>query len=214
MKLFLFSGQHTQKLNKELIGLAGKKTVRISYIPSSSQSPKSADYFQSWKDTFKGISDLTFSYFPIDQPFTQQDKVDAFSADIVYLSGGDTEYFWKHIKENNLEKDLKKQANNKVLAGLSAGSIIMTKNLGTLSIIEEDCILFNKSEGLLSLVTFNFVPHYQPAIHLEKILKFQEHNSTPTVALPDNSAIMVNNTDTTLLGEHAVFCSNPPVQLI
>ena len=55
-------------------------------------------------------------------------------SDLIFLGGGNTFYFLKHLKSTGLIDELKTfAANGGVLCGLSAGAIIMTPHVHTAS---------------------------------------------------------------------------------
>jgi len=205
MKLFLFSGKHTPQTNLKLINLTEIKKPTITYIPSSSLNNKTIHYFNEWKKTFDTslIGDVKIFY--IDRDFTNKEKNDAFSSDIIYLSGGDTLYFWNNIVQKKLVEDFKNFAmKNKVLSGLSAGSIILTSTLNTISILDEELI---SKLPALGLTNFAFLPHYQPKKHQKKALKFVRKNKINLVALTNNSVLWIDKQKITIFGKHEIFCS-------
>ncbi len=58
-------------------------------------------------------------------------EAEVMSFDVIYLTGGNTEFLLKCIKENSFNNIIKKMVySNKVYVGVSAGSIIATPNIG------------------------------------------------------------------------------------
>ena len=82
-------------------------------------------------------------------------------ADIIYICGGDTVKLLEHVKEYNLE-ELLLEAYNKgtVIAGMSAGAILLSNKGFSDSLIargESDKYEFIKG---LNFININFCPHY------------------------------------------------------
>src|SRR5690606_32920603 len=99
-------------------------------------------------------------------------KQEVFKSDIIHLSGGNTFYFIKHLRQAKLLKDFKEFLNNGgVLTGLSAGAIIMTRSIQTAAFPSfdrdenEDNVRNFKGMGL---VNFEFFPHYKNSLRYDR----------------------------------------------
>lgn len=71
--------------------------------------------------------------------------------DAVFLSGGDTQYFWDGLLKTQTDKALREYVSRGgVLMGLSAGSMIMMSHLS-----------FDTGSPGLNLISGYFYPHFQ-----------------------------------------------------
>lgn len=166
MKLILFSGgeyQENKRLNKELFRLSGVKSPVMVYIPSeNNEHPK---YFSQWKKFYLNQGASKCLYFPLKKRHAKETIKMVFEADIIFLSGGNTFTFLNNLNKSGLKKDffnfIKRGG---VLAGMSAGSILMTPSIHMAEIPgldpDENEVRI-KNFKALNLVNFDFSPHYE-----------------------------------------------------
>ncbi len=210
MKLVFYSGGdeiENQALDQYLLSLTPKKDPRITYVPSSYYDSE-AD-FRDFIKSFRYYNIHHFLEWPIDLPFDKVMKAEALKSDIIFLSGGNTFYFLHSIRSNCLEREFVEFVKSGgVLAGLSAGAILMTPSIHTAGFPSFDC---DENEvGIqnlkaLDLVGFEFFPHYKNSSRYEKVLKeYSKKRRIPIYACPNGSGIAVEDEKTIFFGK--TFC--------
>src|SRR5262249_36495004 len=134
----------------------------------------------------------------------------ALSSDIIYLAGGNTFYFLKHLRKAGLIGPLREfAARGGVLAGLSAGALIMSPNIGLAGYPhfdsdENEVGLSNLSA--LDLVGLEFFPHYEDSPRLARALAAYSHRVPhPVYACRDGGGIVVDGEKFEVLGRADVF---------
>ena len=129
---------------------------------------------------------------------------------MIYLAGGNTFYFLKHLRKSGLIPQLKQFVEGGgVLAGLSAGAIILTPNIGTAGppLPEpDDNDVKLKNLRSLGLVRFEFYPHYisTPKTN-QAIIQYSRTTKNPIFACPDGSGITINGKRMTFIGKVIMF---------
>ncbi len=207
MRLGFYSGGDPEdniQLDAELLKMLGKVHPKITFIPSCYEH--SEEDFEEFRAQYSiyGITD--FQMFHLDQNYTHFDAEVSLNADLVYLAGGNTYYFLNQIRKTRFYKPLRKYVRDDgVLAGQSAGAIIMTPNIRLAGIPEFDA---DENEvGITNLkslcyANFEFFPHYvdQKAFYRE----FTEYSKTlrhPMYACTDGSGIIVDGIKTMFIGD-------------
>jgi dipeptidase E len=215
MKLVFYSGgqqRSNHRLHKMVVALARKtsknKALKLTYIPFCSEG--SETFFLRIMRRYRSHGVKQFYLLNVDQGPTRDEINEALSGDIIYLAGGNTFYFLKYLRESGMLKHLQKFVKKGgVLAGLSAGGLIMTPTVRLaadegLGPDENDVQMKNfKSMGL---VKFEFSPHFSPtrkqiAAHLAYSL------TTPNriYAVEDGSGIVVDGKHMTIVGKAHSF---------
>jgi len=137
----------------------GNGNFKLAYIPS--QTDKERKYFDAARDFFLSLGVSDFLYFDIDQEFDVSTVVPLTTCDGIYLSGGNTFYFLKKLKERKLDFLLKALAlKGKLMIGVSAGAILMSKSIKIAEFIDENEIQLKEFDGL-NLVDLEFMPHWE-----------------------------------------------------
>ena len=211
MNLVFYSGGHdfeNKQLDEALLGLVDTKHPRITFIPSCSYLCDQ-DFLHFVKQY--GEFDIhNIINFPIDIPYTEVLKKEVFNSDIIHLSGGNTYYFIKHLRQTKLLGELKAFVKRGgILTGLSAGAIIMTRSIDTAGFPDFDCDDNDekiKNMNGMNLVNFEFFPHYKNSkrydIDLANHSKTKDH---PIYACPDGSGIIVQNDEIRFVGKTLCF---------
>lgn len=122
-------------------------------------------------------------------------------ADILLANGGDALYLSHWMRESGLA-DLLPALEDKVWAGLSAGSMVMTPRIG------QDFIGWEPPSGTdetLGLVDFSLFPHLDhPALPENTMADAERWAATlpnPAYAIDDDTAITVTNGTTQIISE-------------
>ena len=186
-----------------MLRLSGKPNPQVTFIPSSSY--ESEIDFQDFIDSFRKYSVYRFLHFAIDTNFDLVLYQEAFRSDIIFLDGGNTFYFLQTIREKGLMKDLKKFAEKGgVLAGLSAGAILMTPNITTASFPSfdrDDNLDGIKNLKAMNLADFEFYPHYSNSKrYADAMIKYSKKLKYPLYACPNGSGIAIDGDRTEFIG--------------
>jgi len=211
MSLVLYSGGHyadNEPLNRACLDATRKPLPRVTYIPSSSDY--GVEDFREFVEAFETVRPCEFAYFPIDTPFSSEMRSRALESDVVFLSGGNTFYFLRNLRRLGLLKDLRHaHAEGKVLAGLSAGAIMLTPNINTASYPKFDCdenFVSLRNFAALQLAPFEFFPHYAQSDRYRKaLLAASRKTKNPIYAAPDGCGLVVSSGDFRVVGSAHVF---------
>jgi dipeptidase E len=219
VKLVLYGGGHEEEnlhLDAEAIRLARVENPRVTYIPSCSFDSE-ADFI-AFVQSYRKLGLTKFIHFPIDVPYDQVLLSEAFSSDIIHLSGGNTFYFLKYLKKTKILSKLKEFVRNGgVLTGMSAGAIIMTPDIKTAGYPKFDCD--DNDEKItnlkaMNIVPFEFFPHYKNSDRYEKELIFQSKKvKHPVYAVPDLSGIVVEGNTLKFVGKTVCFLEGKKIPL-
>jgi len=210
MRLVLYSGGDTDEnveIDSELINIIGTTKPKITYIPADSHGV--IKNFEQFKKHFSFYGFSNFNILNLDSDYTEDDINKAFNSDLIYLSGGNTYYFLHSIQVAKLQKKLRIYATNGgVLAGESAGSIIMTPCINTAgmpSFDRDPNDVRLKNLASLDLVNFEFFPHYEHSYRYKsEFINYTKKSKLPLLACSDGSGIIVVDDKISLIGN--VFC--------
>jgi len=218
MKLLLTSGVLTNKsIADTLFDLVGKKPQDTSlvFIPTAANIEKGDkswfinDLLNLKKQNFKSIdiADISVIDKKIWKPKWEK-------ADVLFFGGGNTYYLMEWINKSGLASLLPELLKNKVYVGLSAGSMITSKDL-ILRIsqiaYEED---LDKTEDMpgLNFVDFYFLPHlnspYFEKLREDFIREAVQGIPEKIYVLDDNSALKVIDGEVEVISEGKWFVIN------
>ena len=151
---------NTKEIDEEIVKMTEKENPNFLFIGLASSHSDS--YYDTMKKIFRDLG-CTPVYLKksnlVNNPDIVKQKIN--DADIIYICGGDTVKLLDHVKEYNLES-LLKEAYNKgtVLAGMSAGAILLSnKGFSDSLIIREESDKYEFLNGL-NFIDINFCPHY------------------------------------------------------
>lgn len=212
MKLVFYSGGNNDQnafLHSSLADLVGaKKGKSFTYIPYCAEGAQS--YFKQAVRRYRKFGFTDFMCLTVDRPFSDEDLERALRSDVIYLAGGNTFYLMHHLRKSGLISKLRAYARGKgVIAGLSAGGIILTPTIGLAGYPmfdrdENDVDL--KTMKSLDLVKFEFFPHYERSPRLKKaIMAYSRQHNIPVIACTDASGIVVSNRSTQFIGNVFLF---------
>jgi dipeptidase E len=202
MKLLLtsagLSNNTLVKTFSDLVGLPNNK-IHIAFIPTAANvedGDKSwliDDYSNLKKQKYGFIDIVDISALPKDIWLPRIKK-----ANVIFVGGGNTFYLMSWLKKSGLEELLPSLLKTRVYVGVSAGSMVPTKNLrmstSQKSYAEEVFPL--KDDNGLGFVDFHIRPHlnskYFPKLRVKYIQKIADEIPEPVYAIDDNTAVMVN----------------------
>lgn len=218
MKLLLTSGGITNaSIANALFDLVGKKPEDTSlvFIPTASNVEVGDkgwlidDLINLKKQNFKSIDIADISAIGEE---AWRPRLEA--ADVLFFGGGNTYHLMKWINRSGLAAALPELLNTKVYVGLSAGSMVVTKDLAlklSQVVYEED---MNETEEMpaLDLVDFYFLPHLNSAyfrnVREEVIRKFAQGMAEKIYAMDDDSAVKVVDDKVEVVSEGKWFVIN------
>jgi dipeptidase E len=97
----------------------------------------------------------------------------------------------------------------KVVAGLSAGAILLTPSINTASFPTFDCDdNFVKLKNLksLGLINYEFFPHYRNSERYRRALaNYTKKSPYPLLGSPDLGGLVINENETRIVGSAQVF---------
>lgn len=209
MKLVLYSGDSAANatLDQELLRLIGKSRPTVTFIAADKDASK-YDYPHFCED-FRQQTTAQISLLEPWQGVDQSQINDLLKSDYIYMSGGNTFHLLKHLRKTKLLSVLKDFVRRGgVMAGQSAGSIIMTPAINTASYPkfdrDENYVELDDFEAM-HLVNFEFFPHYSDEPDYSKVLKKQSRKiKHPIYAVADGAGIVVNSGIISFVGE--IWC--------
>lgn len=211
MKLVLYGGGHAEEnhtLDENLYYLIERRNPKFTYIPSSSYQSEIEFREIIRQYSYYGIK--KFMLFPIDIHFDETFLNEVLSSDVIFLGGGNTYFFLKTLRQKKLIPKLKKFVQDGgVLAGLSAGAILMTPNVDTAGYPDfdkDDNDVGLRNLNAMRLVNFEFFPHYRNSPrYYEELIHQSAQTVHPVYASPDGAGIVVNGEMVSFVGKVRLF---------
>lgn len=210
MNLVLWSSEgKTPAIEREVIAMVdGKQNPLITFIPSDSEDFRKE--YAAFKRKFRRMGFERFNYLLVDKKLSASKKAALLKSDAIFLGGGNTFYFLKHLREQGLLSKLRAYAKRGgLLLGLSAGSIMMTANIKTAEVPSEEAD--DNDVGLtnlnaLNLAPFEFSPHYESRRSVDAELKeYSKKKENPIYACADGEGIIVKNGKIHFVGKVKAF---------
>lgn len=166
-KLMLIGGGDTRKetyntkvIDEEIVKMTGKDKPNFLFIGLANSYADS--YYDCMKNIYKDLG-CTTVYLKKNNIVHNPDIVikKIKEADIIYIGGGDTIKLLDNIKEYKIDVLLKEAYNEgTVLAGMSAGAILLSNNgFSDSKIIRNESDKHVFVDGL-SFINISFCPHY------------------------------------------------------
>lgn len=214
-KLVFYSGGPTNKNHAlhralvEMASVAGKtKSLSMTYIPFCRDG--AGTFFKRAQRRYRAFGIQNFHLLYADEKPTPQSRKILKDSNIVYLAGGNTFQFLNDLRASGWIQQLKAYSRKGgVLAGLSAGALILTENINLAAYPpfdsdENDVKL--KDFTALGLVPFEFYPHFLPRDPWIRALKvYSKAKKNPILAATDGSGIVVQGKKITFFGEIYIF---------
>lgn len=219
-KLVLYSGGQTKanhRLHRELIDLVPMKShVSMTYIPYCYDGHDV--FYKRFIKRYRHFGVSQFHCLPVDRPIERISLKLALESDIIYLAGGNTFYFLKNLKDSGMLRHLKSFVKRGgVLAGLSAGAIILTPEI-TLAgyphfeCDENDVNLENFKS--LDLVDLEFFPHFDFSKRLTNaLMRYSKNSLYPIFAAEDGAGLVINGSKKTFIGKSCFFLNGQKIEI-
>ncbi len=172
------------------------KADKCCIVPTAMEKDKNIDLWLSETKSELSTYSLTCDYFY----FGIDSNEKLLEYDVIYICGGNVFYLMQKIKETHSEEILKKAANEKIIVGVSAGSLIMQKDL---ILIKELIPRMNKRVKLKDLTALNLTNNIEHLPHktrytntidaFEKRVKtYEKKSGNNVICLEDGQGIIIN----------------------
>lgn len=173
---------------------------QMCYMPADGNDKDNSKYTPFWQDLSRKHN-YQFAY--IDNSKDAQDleneKESIKNADLLILDGGDTVILNKNLKRTGLDETIKSMIvkDNFVLAGFSAGAIVLTPTISVTYLPWgfNDYQEKNDSDDnqALGMVDFEVVPHFQKnQKELDILEHYRRKNNNTVVTITDDEYILVD----------------------
>ena len=209
MKFFLTSSgiptADTQKFF-EYVGLPANK-IKLAYIPTAGDP----EIDRSWQaDLVKdfGQMGMTVERYDIKGKNAAVLRKDLSAFNVIFVDGGNTFYLLDHARKSSFVDALKDllQDNSRTYVGVSAGSILVGPSIelaGWRPFNDNNVVGLTDLTGL-NLVDVAVFPHYKEE-YAPLIKDFDKDVKYQIIALPDESAVMINDGKIAMIGEYKYF---------
>jgi peptidase E len=193
----------TKEIDEEIVKMTEKENPNFLFIGLASSFSDS--YYDTMKKIYKELG-CTPVYLKkkniLNNPDIVKEKIA--NADIIYICGGDTIKLINDIKEYKIDELLKEAYERGcVLAGMSAGAILLSnKGYSDSLILREESDKHTFVEGL-NLYNINICPHYhmskkkdeelETALEEEKIEVYGLENCTALKIIDDEISVVKSN---------------------
>jgi peptidase E len=114
------------------------------------------------------------------------------SSDIVVISGGNTFTLLNHLRLSGLDKAILEfwQKDNVVLAGFSAGAIVLTPTIEVANYGDTNDLKLTNLTGL-NIVDFQVWPHYELSQEAE-VIEYKTKNQTELRTIGDDDVLVID----------------------
>ena len=220
MNLVFYGGGDAEDnlhLDEQLLSIPKTSTnLQMTYIPSSSYQ---SDFeFEEFVNQYSKFKVKRFLKLSLDEHFSLAMQEAVLRSDIIFLGGGNTYYFLFWLKKTRFLSLLSAWARNGgILSGLSAGAIIMTKNIHLAGIpdfdrdINEDNM---KNFKAMNLCRFEFFPHYKNSKRYDQaLLDYSKNIKRPVYASKDGSGVILSQNELRFIGQNYCFFDGKKITL-
>jgi len=168
---------------------------RFAFLPSDGiDSP--ARFRTYWEDLARANNatfDIAINSYRAAQSAQEADKIRA--CNILFLSGGNTFRLLRNLRNSGLDQAVIEfaQRENTVLAGASAGAIVLTPSIGICGIegVDENRVGLTDLAGL-GIVGFEIFPHYEPRWD-GAIAAYESAHQTPLRKITNEELIVLDS---------------------
>jgi dipeptidase E len=223
MKIVLYSGGQSKsnhKLHRAVVELAkdGRNSgkLQLTYIPFCADNAHV--FYERAIRRYRSHGIERFFCMPVDVPLSRDEIAVAMKSDVIYLAGGNTFYFLKHLRDSGMLGHLKKFASRGgVLAGLSAGALIMsptTKLAADKGLGPDPNDVGLKDYRGMNLFQFEFSPHFHPTPkQLKAHLAYSLKTPNAILASEDGGGVIINGNEVRVCGRAMLFQNGTQFQL-
>ncbi len=215
-RVVLYSGGQERRnalIHATLLELALRRRgdaaeTRMTYMPYTFEG--AGPFFRRFQRRYRAFGGSSFACIAADDPQLAFERAARTirRSDIVYLAGGNTFHFLAWLKRSRLFEELVRFARRGgVVAGLSAGALILTPRIGLAGYPEfdrdtNDVGLPRSRWSGLGLIGFEFFPHYRHSRRYRDALsRYSARNGRPVYACRDGSGVVVEGDRFTAHGD-------------
>jgi dipeptidase E len=204
-KLVLYSDQvipENAKVDQRLLTLLGKPAPTIGYIPSCADP--SRKFYDNQKAYYAAIGIELTTYFELDKNFEPDKLPDLLKCDGIHLTGGNTFHFLYWLRARGMLDVLRKYVEGGgVLIGASAGSILMTPEIGSSVYYHDEALEGEEMDDLsaLNLAPFAFFPHLNVREEYKtNMVHYSIEHTIPVYGCADGDGIVVDGDKVEFIG--------------
>jgi dipeptidase E len=199
---------HANLLELALRGRSRSDGTRMTYMPYTHGG--ALPFYRRFQRRYRAFGGSSFSCIAADDPsLIRSDAARTIrESDIIYLAGGNTFHFLAHLKRAGLLDELARFARRGgVVAGLSAGALILTPHIGLAGYPpfdrDDNEVGLSRQEWTgLGLVGFEFFPHFRNSKrYREALADYSVGSSRPVYACRDGSGVVVEGDRFTAHGD-------------
>ncbi len=181
----------TMPIDAAIVKTANKTGAAFLFIPTASRDAE--DYIRQaaavYGDALGCRCDCLRLSVETDSRLIEE-KIE--KADIIYVGGGDTKYLIRTWKECGLPRLLRRQADSKILCGLSAGSICwFEKGISDANKLEAEDWEYCLAEGLGFLPGIH-MPHLNERESEKRYLDFIARNDLSFIGIDNDCALVID----------------------
>jgi dipeptidase E len=199
---------HATLLELALRGRSDPGGTRMTYMPFTHEG--ALPFYRRFQRRYRAFGGSSFSCVAADDPGLVRNRAAGTirESDVVYLAGGNTFHFLAHLRRSGLLDVLARFARRGgVVAGLSAGALILTPHVGLAAYPSFD--RDDNEAGLprrewtgLGLVGFEFFPHFRNSgRYRDALCKYTAGSGRPVYACRDGSGVVVEGDRFTAHGD-------------
>lgn len=196
-----------RQVDPYLMNLIGKTRPKIGYIPANSDPHRI--YYQDRQSYYAGIGAELAPYFEVDRHFQPENLAGLLACDAIHLAGGNTFYFQKWLVARGMFPLLREFAQRGgVLAGVSAGAIMMTPEIDAGQICGDQVVSGLQDWRGMGLVNFHFIPHINSFADPHEVLRDYSRRKGATVyGCPDGCGLVVEGGKVQPVGAVVVYAN-------
>ena len=188
----------TARIDEEIVKMTGKEKPNFLFIGLASSFSDS--YYDTMKKIYRELG-CDCNYLKkkniLNNPDIVENKIK--NADIIYVGGGDTVKLLDDLKNYGIDQLLANVSENAVIAGLSAGAIMISKSgFSDSLILRGEANDYTFIEGL-NFVDFDVCPHYSSGDRKEKLMESIKNSTNKVICLDDCCALKIENDKKTII---------------
>jgi dipeptidase E len=196
MKILLTSaGISNKTIEKAFRSLINGK-IRIAFIPTAAniEEGKAAKWVKRFIEGYTKFGKIEAVDISTMKKEEWMPKLEL--ANVIFVGGGDTAYLMKWIWKSGLAEEMQRLLKTRVYVGVSAGSLVLSKEIQGKGEHLYDDEVRNPSKGL-GLIDFQIRPHLNsigfPKIIEKNLKELSKKLDGDLYALDDDSAVVYNN---------------------
>lgn len=198
-KIILFSVPLPQILDRLLLEIFPEQIENkiFAYMPSDGSDEISNEKFTPvWRSY--GESRGVKEFYVIDNSKTKDSSINEYNqilkSNILVITGGNTFTLLRNLKRSGLDEAVKKfsQKDEFVLAGFSAGALVLTPNIEICNLVDFDNNLVDlKDLNALNLINYEVFPHFNEE-HRNSLNEYQRQAKNEVKTITNEEIIVLN----------------------